>query len=423
MKRRVVLPLFLVLFFVFPELRSARSGDALVDRTLTSIQDQLISLRRELHAHPELSNREIRTAKVVAQYLRELGLEVATDVAKTGVVALLRGRKASPVVAVRADMDALPIHEATDLPYASKNAGVMHACGHDLHMTVALGAAHVLSVQSSRLPGSVKFLFQPAEEGAPPGEDGGASLMVREGVLKNPAVSAIFGLHSWPQLPVGTIGLRAGPTLASSDRFEIVILGKKTHGAYPQSGVDAIVVAAQVVTALQTIPSRQIDTRDPVVLSVGIIEGGNRFNIIADRVRLVGTVRTLDPSIREEMPARIEQVVRGITQSAGARYLLDYQNNTPVTVNDVGLLEQMRPSFERMTGAIQIVQVRATMGAEDFAFYANEIPGLYFFLGVANREASIGSMLHTPNFMIDERAIALGVRVMTQLVSDYLAAH
>ncbi|MBI1745809.1 MAG: amidohydrolase [Acidobacteria bacterium] len=391
-----------------------------VEAKVNAIKAKLIEVRRDLHRHPELGNRETRTARQVADYLKNLGLDVKTQVAKTGVVALLKGGRPGPTVALRADMDALPIQELNDVPYKSLNAGVKHACGHDTHMTVALGAAEVLAGMKDRLKGNVKFIFQPSEEGPPEGEEGGAKLMVKEGVLENPKVSAIFGLHVMPFLDVGTVGYRSGATMASADKFTIEIIGKKVHAAYPHTGIDPVPIAAQVVMGLQTIVSRQIDAREPAVLSIGLIEGGNRFNILADKVRLVGTVRTLNSELRKDIAARMEKVVKGITATYGASYKLSYEEGTAVTVNDPVLTRRILPVLERILGSKRVIVTAPQMGAEDFSYFGEQVPGFYYFLGVRNETKGITHQIHTEWFDVDEEAIPVGVTLMTSMVLDFL---
>lgn len=395
-----------------------------LEKWVNPLAQELVSIRRHLHMYPELSNREFKTSAYIAETLRSMGMdEVITGVAKTGVVGILHGNKPGPVVAVRADMDALPVDETIDVPYRSRNPGVKHACGHDVHMTVALGTARTLLEMRKAgmdIPGKVVFIFQPAEEGAPPGEEGGASLVVKEGILEKYNIEAIFGLHANPELPVGVVGYRAGPLLASSDRFEILIKGKQTHGAFPHLGIDPVYLGALVVVQLQGIVSRQMDPREPVVISVGIFEAGRRFNIIPDQARLVGTVRTLNPEIREQIPRRMETLIKGIVQSAGAQYTFQYQPGPPVTINSAELVEKMLPSIKDEIGESNVVEVKPVMGAEDFAFYAEKIPGFYFWLGVRNPADTEIHPLHSPEFDADERSLPVGVRVMTRLVLDYL---
>ncbi|MBI4470337.1 MAG: amidohydrolase [Acidobacteria bacterium] len=394
------------------------------DRHVTSATEQmrtkLVETRRDFHRHPELSNREERTSRRVAERLRALGLEVRIGVARHGVIGILKGGRPGPVVAVRADMDGLPIDETLDVPYRSQTAGVKHACGHDAHMTVGLGVAELLAGVKERLPGTVKFLFQPAEEGPPEGEEGGARLMVKELALENPRPVAIFGLHVMPTIEVGSIGYNSGPAMAGADRFLITIRGKKVHGAYPHQGVDAVVVAAQAVTALQTIRSRRIDTQEPIVISIGSIHGGNRFNIIADEVKLEGTVRALDEEVRAQVRAMMHQTLKGVTESFGATYELKVSEGGAVTYNDPALVAEMLPTLKRVAGANRVISPRPQMGAEDFSYYARIIPGFFYFLGVGNPSRGITAMIHTPEFDIDEDALVVGVKVMSSMVLDFL---
>ena len=386
-----------------------------------ALRAKLIEQRREFHMHPELSNREERTARVVAERLRELRLdEVKTGVGKHGVVALLKGKQPGPVVAVRADMDALPIQETIDVPYKSRNDGVKHACGHDVHMSVQLGVAEVLGKMRDRIRGTIKFIFQPAEEGAPAGERGGAKFMIEEGCLENPRPSAIFGLHVMPNIEVGQIGVNIGPAMASSDRFSITIRGKKVHGAYPHDGIDAVVVAAECVTALQSIRSRRINTQEPLVITIGSIHGGNRYNIIADEVKLEGTMRTLNEEVRTQAIAMMKQTLGGVTSAYGASYEIGFDNNNPVTYNEPALVEATLPVMRRIVGDRNILQPRPQMGAEDFSMYQRVIPGFFYFLGVGNKSKGITSMIHTPEFDVDEESLVIGVKVMSNVLLDYL---
>jgi amidohydrolase len=325
------------------------------------------------------------------------------------------------VVAVRADLDALPIQERNEVPYKSENPGVKHACGHDAHTTIALGTAEVLSKLRDRLPGTVVFLFQPAEEGPPEGEEGGAALMIKEGALDDPKVQVVFGLHMDPQLQIGEVGWAAGPIFASSDHFVIEIQGKKTHGAYPHTGLDPVPVAAEMVQALQLVVSRQIDAQRPKVLTIGSIHGGNRFNIIADQVTLEGTMRTLDPAVRRDMKERIQRTVTGVATTNGLAAALRWVGEgNLVTMNDVALTRASVPSLQRVYGAAQTREVEPQMGAEDFAALADRVPGLYIKMGVRNEAKGITAMIHTEDFDIDERVLPLGVTAMSTLVWDYL---
>jgi amidohydrolase len=387
-----------------------------------SLQPGLVEIRRDLHQYPELSNREFRTAGRVTEYLKRLGLKVQTGVAHTGVVALLEGNLPGPTVAVRADMDALPIRELNAVTYRSQNEGVKHACGHDVHTTIGLGVAETLYAVRDQIKGRVKFIFQPAEEGAPPGEKGGAYLMLEEGVLEDPTVEAIFALHVMPTIEVGQLGYQTGPVWASNDTLEIVIHGRKTHGAYPHTGVDAIVVSAHVLVALQTLVSRSIDVRDPLLISFGVIGGGNQFNVIADEVRLVGMMRCLSTEVRAQGRSRIEDVLRGITSSFGASYTLRVTPGAPVTINHPELLQKSVGLLEAVVGKENVVLQKPQMGAEDFACFAERVPGFYFLLGVRNQRRGITQMLHTPGFDVDESCLWIGVQAMSQLVVGHLSS-
>lgn len=392
-----------------------------VSRLAESLRAELIACRRDLHQHPELSNREERTARIVAERLKKLGLEdIKTGVARHGVTALLRGGKPGPVVAVRADMDALPINETIDVPYKSRTAGVKHACGHDVHTTVALGVAEVLTRMRGEVRGTVKFIFQPAEEGPPAGEEGGAKLMIKEGVLDNPRPDAIFGLHVLPTVEVGKVSCNSGATMASSDKFVAHIRGKKVHGAYPHEGVDAVVVAAEAITALQTVRSRKVDATEPLVISVGMIAGGNRFNIIADDVRLEGTMRTLNEDVRKQAQNLMRATLQGVTMAHGAAFDLEFEENAAVTYNNPELVARTLPTMRRLLGSDNITERKPQMGAEDFAYYQQVIPGFFYFLGVGNKQKGITAMIHTPEFDVDEESIVIGVRVMSSVVLDYL---
>ena len=396
---------------------------ALVD----DVMPQVVAWRRDIHAHSELGNREFRTAALVAEHLEQLGMAVQTSVAHTGVVGLLRGGRPGPVVALRADMDALPVTEQVDLPFASRvrteyngeEVGVMHACGHDNHVAILMGVAEVLAALGDDLPGTVKFIFQPAEEGPPAGEDGGADMMIREGVLQNPRPDAIFGLHVWPT-PVGTLGWRSGGMMASADGFSILVRGRQTHGAVPWAGIDPIVVASQIVLGLQTIPSRQLDaTLTPSIVTVGSIHGGNRGNIIPEEVELVGTLRTFDMATREQMHERVTRTAMSIAESAGASAEVSIGIGVPVTANDPELTRRMLPTLQRVAGDGLVETPRIT-GAEDFSFFQEAIPGLFFFLGVAPDDPERVHPNHSPRFYADERALPLGVQSMTALALDFL---
>ena len=395
--------------------------DAEIRAAADAMAPALVDTRRDIHRHPELGNREVRTGKLVADRLRALGLEVRHPVAKTGVVGILKGGRPGAVVAVRADLDALPIQERNDVPYKSENPGVKHACGHDAHTAIVLGAAEVLSKLKDRLPGTVVFLFQPAEEGAPEGEEGGADLMIKEGVLDQPRVQAVFGLHMDPTLEIGEVGWSVGPIFASSDRFTIAVQGKKTHGAYPHTGLDPVPVAAEMVQALQLVVSRQIDALSPKVLTIGSIHGGNRFNIIADQVTMEGTLRTLDAEVRRTMKERLQRTVTGVAATHGVTAALRWVGEGNLaTINDAALTRASVPTLQRVYGAARTREVKPQMGAEDFAALADRVPGLYIKMGVRNEAKGITAMIHTEDFDIDESVLPLGVKAMTTLVWDYL---
>ncbi len=371
--------------------------------------------------NPELANREFETARLVASKLETLGFEVRTGVAKTGVVALLRGTRPGTTVAVRADMDALPIQEATGLPFKSLNPGVMHACGHDVHTSVVLGTAMVLNALKDKIRGGVSFIFQPAEEGAPEGEEGGAEVMAREGALDRPPASAIFGLHVWPA-DVGRVFFAPGFVTAASDGFQITVRGKSAHGARPHEGVDAIVIAAEIVQALQTVVSRAVDPTDPAVVTVGTIQGGTRRNIIADKVTLVGTVRTLSEANRKKIQPLMESIVKGICEMYGAGYDFEYKALLPSVYNNPELAATMTPSLVKLLGKDKVLEWKPQLIAEDFSFFAQKVPGFYFFLG-AKGPNQPATPLHSPGFSPDERAIPLGIRVLCHLVLDALEAQ
>jgi amidohydrolase len=396
--------------------------DAEIRAAAERIAPAVVALRRDLHAHPELSNREERTGHLVEERLRDLGLEVRHPAARTGVVGVLRGGRSGRVVALRADIDALPIEEANDLPFRSQTKGVMHACGHDAHTAILLGTAEVLAGLRARLPGTVVFLFQPAEEGAPEGEEGGAALMVKEGALDDPKVEAVFALHVGSWASMGQAGWTDGPIFASSDTFRIEVEGKAVHGAQPHMGLDPIPVAAEIVQALQLIVSRQIDGRQPRVLTIGRIQGGSRFNIIADRVTMDGTVRTLDATVRSEIKARMARTVKGVAEAHGTTATLRFlDEGNPPTVNDAALARTIGvPALERVFGA-GAVPVEPQMVAEDFPSFGQRAPYFYFLLGTRNDAKGIASVNHTARFDVDEDALPLGVRAMATLAWDFLA--
>ena len=387
---------------------------------VAEIRDELVQVRRDLHRHPELSNREFETSRRVAEYLKACGLAPRAGVAGTGVVALIEGAHPGPCVMLRADMDALPVVEQTGLPFASANEGVMHACGHDVHMTVQLGAAKVLGQLRDRLHGSVKLVFQPAEEGPPAGEEGGAALMIKEGVLQDPPVAAAYALHVSPRYEAGVVALRAGADMACADTFEIVVEGRRSHGAWPHLGVDPIPVAAQIILELQTMVSRSQDATSPVVLTVGQIQGGNRFNILAGEVRMGGTLRTLDPRQREELHGRMEKIVRANCEPAGAEGTFTIRQAAPLLWNDPTETRRARAVLERNLGPERVVESRPKMVAEDFGAFSEKIPVVHFHLGIRNERLGCTHPLHSDRFNCDEAAIPAGVQAMCALVLDYL---
>jgi amidohydrolase len=395
-----------------------------IARAAEGLREQLIAQRRDFHMHPELSNREERTARVVAEKLKSLGLtDIRTGVARHGVTALLVGAKPGPVVAVRADMDALPIQETIEVPYKSLNPGVKHACGHDVHTTVELGVAEVLSRMREEIQGTVKFIFQPAEEGPPGGEEGGAPLIIKEGAFDNPRPQAIFGLHTEPNVQAGQIGYHSGPAMASSDTFNITIRGKGSHGAQPHMGVDAVVVAAECVLALQTIRSRRIDPLEPLVITVGTISGGTRFNVIASEVKMTGTMRTHNEQVRERALAMMRETLQNVTAAYGASFELNMGGSNPVTYNEPSLVEETLPTIRGIVGAENTLVLKPFMPAEDFAHYQKQVPGFYYFLGVGNRAKGITAGWHTPDFDVDEESLVVGVKVMSNVLLDYLERH
>jgi amidohydrolase len=430
--------LHLVAAFLLAPLSAPAQSPLLgeVDRLASGVEAKVLDWRRDFHQHPELSNRETRTAAAVAAHLRALGLEVRTGVAHTGVVGVLRGGRPGAVVALRADMDALPVTEEVDLPFRShqrgeyngQEVGIMHACGHDSHVAMLMGAAEILAGVRDQLPGTVVFIFQPAEEGAPPGERGGAELMIEEGVLANPAPTAIFGLHVFTTYATGVLAVRPQGLMASSDRFEMIVRGRQTHGALPWGGVDPIVVAAQIIGGLQTIVSRQVDlTGTPAVITVGTINGGVRFNIIPDSVVMTGTIRTFDPAEQKLIHERIHLTAESIARSAGAtaEVRIATQGANPVTFNDPALTERMRPTLVRVAGPGKTVTAQQTTTAEDFSHYQRRIPGMFVFLGITppDQDPLTAPRNHSPRFFLDEGALPVGTRLYAHLALDYLLAH
>jgi amidohydrolase len=402
-----------------------------VAQKAASLESKVSTWRRDFHQNPELSNREFKTAEKIAKHLRSLGIEVQTGVAKTGVVGILKGGKPGPVVALRADMDALPVKERVNIPFASKamgeyngqEVGVMHACGHDSHIAMLMGTAEILVSIKSELKGTVKFIFQPAEEGAPEGEEGGAALMVKEGVLENPKVDVIFGLHISAQTEVGKITYRPKGAMASSDWFKIKIKGKQAHGASPWQSVDPIVTASQIILGLQTIVSRNVDLTESVaVVSVGKITAGIRSNIIPEELEMAGTIRTLDKGVQEMIHKRVKDITSHIAESAGATAEVSITKQTLITYNDPTLTEKMIPTLEVLAGKNNVILTAAATGAEDFSYYQDKIPGLFFFLGgmTKGKNTTETASHHTPDFYIDEGGFVLGMRAMSDLTLDYM---
>lgn len=407
-----------------------------IDQLAQEVEPKVIAWRHHVHEHPELSNQEENTAAYITAHLRELGLEVQTGVAGHGVVALLRGGQSGPTVALRADMDALPVTEQTGLPYAStvrvpygeQEVGVMHACGHDAHVAILMGAAEVLTGVREDLAGNVKFIFQPAEEGAWPAPEWGAKLMIREGVLKNPAVDAIFGLHVWSSMPTGVIGLRPGPVMASSDFIRITVTGEQTHAAAPWAGIDPITVSSQIILGLQTVASRQINILGtPSVVSIGTIHGGDRNNIIPDEVVMTGTIRTYDPEVRAEYHERVTRTAEEIAEASGAtaEVYIGADTGYSPTINHAELTERMRDVFARVAGEGRLVTNDLSTGAEDFSFFQQEVPGVFFFLGVTppDQDPAEAAPNHSPRFIVDDAALITGVRAMSQVAAEYLERH
>jgi amidohydrolase len=434
MRLRFFSPLLFIFLASFAMDAQVSLLKAQVDQMANAMQPKAIEWRHHLHQYPELSNREFKTAAYVEAHLRNLGLEVHTQVAHTGVVGILRGGKPGPVVALRADMDGLPVKERVDLPYASKERGVyvgdsvdvMHACGHDMHVAILMSAATILSSMKSSLTGTIVFIFQPSEEQAPPGEQGGAELMVKEGVLDNPKAEVIFGLHMSSSLEVGKIRYKPGSTMAAVNSFEMTVHGKQTHGSAPWLGVDPIVTSAQIIMGLQTIVSRQMDlTKEPVVISVGKISGGVRSNIIPEEVKMVGTIRTLDTTMQRIVHEKIRNTATNIAESMGATVDISIDKGYPVTYNDLELTRKMLPTiFEAAGGEQNVILMKPITGAEDFSFFAREIPGLFIFLGgmQPGTNPADAPPHHTPDFRVEDGAMPLGIKTLCYLALDYMAA-
>ena len=404
------------------------------DAAVTAVLPKVVEWRRDFHQHPELGNRETRTAQIVAEHLQALGLEVHAGVAHTGVVGVLRGGHPGPVIALRADMDALPVTERVDVPFKStvtteyrgEKVGVMHACGHDGHTAMLMGVAQVLAGRARDLPGTVVFLFQPAEEGAPEGEEGGAPLMLKEGVFRDYKPEVVFGMHLWAGLNAGTIGYRVGSFMAASDTFRIVVKGRQTHGSQPWGGIDPIVASAQILEGIQTIVSRQTDiTRWPAVVTVGAIKGGIRFNIIPDSVEMMGTIRTFDAGVRDQTIERLRRTAENIAAASGATATVEIlPGSNPVVINNPALTRQVLPSLQRAAGAAKVLEIPFVTGAEDFAQFALEVPGVFFFVGSTppGQDAEQAPSNHSPLYFVDESSLEVGMRAMVDVAVDYLKA-
>ncbi len=410
----------------------AHAQDATAFAALQRAQPQLVQWRRDLHQYPELSEQETRTAKRVADHLRSLGLAVRTGIGKTGVVAVLKGAKPGPRIALRADMDALPVTEQTGLPFAStakavyrgQPVGVMHACGHDAHVAILMGVAQALVAAKDELPGEVMFVFQPAEEGPPvAGEAFGAALMLKDGVFADFKPEAVFGLHVWAGLPVGSVGYRSGPLMAAADEWSLVVKGKQTHGSRPWDGVDPITLGAQILLGTQSMIARQVDiATSPVVLTAGQFQAGVRFNIIPDEARLVGTLRTFDPAVREDVIARFRRIAADYAHASEGTVELQVVNNAPATINQPALAQRARPSLEKAVGAENVLEMPLVTVAEDFSQFANTVPGFYFFVGSTSKgiAPATAPINHSPQFLLDEQALETGSQAMLQVAWDYL---
>lgn len=419
----------LVLACISMSFLSLHAQNQISEKDYQSMEKKVIEWRRDIHQNPELGNREFKTAAKIAQHLKILGIEVTENVAHTGVVGLLKGDHPGKVIGLRADIDALPVTERNDLPFKSnvkstfmgEEVGVMHACGHDTHTAILMGVAEVLSKNKDKIHGTVKFIFQPSEEGAPQGEEGGAALMIKEGVLKNPDVDAIFGLHINSQTPVGMIRYKPEGTMASSQRFVIDVKGKQSHGSQPWGGVDPILISAKIIDGLQTIISRETElTKEAAVITVGKITSGVRFNIIPESAQLVGTIRTLDYGMQKKLNDRMVEMVSTIAKAYGGEATCTIADGTSITYNDPALVDQMLPTMKRVAGANQVVLQKAITGAEDFSFFQDEIPGFYFFLGGMTPGTTESYPHHTPDFKIDDSGLLLGVKALSEMSIDYL---
>jgi len=417
-------------FVIFALFFLSFTINADIKKDIADIESKVIEWRQDFHEHPELSNREFRTSKIVTKHLKSLGMEVKSGIAHTGVIGFLKGDLPGPIIALRADMDALPITEKTDIPFASKvttqyrgeTVGVMHACGHDTHVAMLMGAAEVFSKNKASLKGSILFIFQPAEEGAPTGERGGAEVMLEEGIFKDYNPEIIFGIHVTSSIPSGALGYRAGPAMAAVDTFDLTVHGRQTHGSRPWSGVDPIVASAQIINAVQTIVSRKVNvTKAAAVVSFGAIKGGIRSNIIPDKVEMVGTIRNFDMDIRDIVHANLRQIVENTAKASGATADLVIHNGYPVTVNNPELVEQMLPSLRKVFGDNQVFDMGQITGAEDFSYFAQKIPGFFFFMGVTPHDvdAKTAPSNHSPLFYVEESNLINGVKAFVQLVNDY----
>jgi len=429
--------LLLTLFVITPCLlitAQKKSTINLVDKINSAadkIEQKCIDWRRDIHQHPELGNNEFRTAKLIADHLRSLGIEVKEKVGKTGVVGVLKGTKPGPCIGLRADMDGLPVVERVDLPYASKvkstyngnEVGVMHACGHDTHVAILMSVAEILAGMKNELKGTVKFIFQPAEEGPPEGEEGGAPLMIKEGALEDPKVDVMFGLHISAETDIGKITYRSGGFMAASDWFTITVKGKQTHGSQPWAGIDPVTVSAQIINGLQTIVSRQINlTKNPAVISVSAVHGGVRANIIPEELVMIGTIRTLDTAMQRDIHEKIKLKASKIAEASGATALTVIESKTVVTYNDPPLVKQMLPSFAKAAGDQNVLEIPPITGAEDFSYFAEKVPSIFFFIGGKQIGVDPAKVFphHTPDFWIDEKGMKTGIKAFLNLVFDYM---
>lgn len=430
MKQKLSLLLFLIPVILFAQ-KNTPDLDEKINIATDKIESKCINWRRDFHQHPELGNSEFRTAKIIADHLRSLGIDVKENVGITGVVGILKGAKPGPCIGLRADMDALPVVERVDLPFASKaqstyngqSVGVMHACGHDTHVAILMSVAEILAGMKNELNGTIKFIFQPAEEGPPEGEEGGAPLMIKDGVLENPKVDVMFGLHINSQTEAGKIKYRVGGIMAASDWFKIKVKGKQTHGSQPWAGIDPVVVSAQIINGLQTIVSRQTElTKNPAVISVSVINGGVRSNIIPEEVNMLGTIRTLDTGMQRIIHEKIILTASKIAESAGATAETEIDKKTLVTYNEPALTKKMIPSFIKAAGVDNVVETEAVTGAEDFSFFAEKVPSLFFFIGgmEKGKDAKKAFPHHTPDFYIDESGMKTGIKAFCHLVFDYM---